>query len=254
MDAICWNCGKLRQLRNSHAIPNTFFKPLARSSNGQFILLTDGPSKAERSQESGQDFLLCSSCEHIFGRKFDHPLSEEFRRIRSAFSRCERIEISNAGSIKSSIASIIWRVSISSSLMYKSFKIPYRLRENLYLELWCENDSERNFSYSVQPIFDRTSRQDGGFGAKELENFLLTPKQWKIAHGFSGRQQSGWGAIFVAGGIAVTMLEPRLSAYKERQKFYLLSNDRISRIRPVDMWTVPYLREFLAYAVHKEKA
>jgi hypothetical protein len=92
MAAICRNCGKLRHLQHSHAIPNAFFRPLARSSSGQFILLTDGPSKAESSQESGRDFLLCSSCEHIFGKTFDNPLSalvpdrrkEEFFILSSA--------------------------------------------------------------------------------------------------------------------------------------------------------------------------
>jgi hypothetical protein len=127
-------------------------------------------------------------------------------------------------------------------------------RSTTPFQLWCRTDAKRSFSYSVQPIFDPTPKQDGGFDARELEKFILTPKQWNVAHGFSGRRQSGWGAIFIAGGVVVTLIQPRLSAYKERQRFYLLSNDRFSRIRPVDMWKIPYLPEFLRYAVYKEKA
>ena len=254
MQGICRNCNHPKALRRSHAIPNSFFKPLARGGSGQFVELSDGPSKARASQESGQDYLLCSKCEGIFSEQFDKPIAEEVRRLRAAFSnRLTEIE-SDVERIKSGIASIVWRASISNARLFKSFKIPSGSYSDVVSEMRIDRREERRFSYSMRPIYDPTLKEDGGFDTAALENFIVTPKPWGIAHGYGGRRKEGWGAILLMGGVVVTMHQPRLSPYKERQRFYLPTNRLKSPVRPTDMWSVPHLREFLAFVVHKEKS
>lgn len=252
MLGTCRNCRKEKSLRRSHAIPNGFFKPLARGSRGQFIEITDGPSDARTSQDSGREFLLCDTCERIFDEQFDRPIIDEVRRIRSALTKGVNQIESDVERVKSGLASIIWRASESEARIYESYKLSQKIRNELFEEMYNSNSLGRLFSYGIQPIFDAKDN-DGRIYNEIIEKFIVTPKLWNINHGFGGRLKKGWGTIFVMGGVVVTICQPRLSPYKERALHYLPSNRQNYQLRPVDMWSIPYLKEFLVQAVQKEK-
>jgi hypothetical protein len=253
MNGICRNCGKTRLLQHSHAIPNGFFRPIARAGGGQFIEINDGQSLARNSQDSGCDFLLCSQCEALFGSVFDAPLIDEVRNIRKAFRSGVKALASDPEKIKASISSILWRASVSQARLYRKFVVPSQIFYHLEREMWSIKGRNREFSYSVSPVYDKFPGNALGFSEEMLSNFILTPKPWNIAHGFAGRVRNGWGAIFLVGGAAIAVVQPRLSPYKERQNLFLNSDGAESHVRPIDMWSVPYVREFLGNAVRKER-
>jgi hypothetical protein len=248
---ICFSCHKRPSIPNSHAIPRSFFRKISRENSGKFIVLTDGTDPARNSTDISKAHILCTECEKVFDVKFDRPVINAVRKIRSAYEgKKKAIVLDDCSAFRRSLASILWRCSKSNSPFYSAFK-PNHEFEAL-LETDWRGEGELCLAYKLDPLIDSVPSSEGGLSSKDLEMYIMPPRLLSVSHGYKARAKRGVGTIFVMGGVVVTAVAPRPSKTRERQSGYMRADSEIS-LKGADIWEIPFVKEFLRFAVHKER-
>jgi hypothetical protein len=248
---ICCSCHRRPSIPNSHAIPRSFFRKISRENSGKFIIINDGADPARNSVDISKAHILCTECEKVFDVKFDRPIIDAVRKIRSAYEgKKKTIVLDDSTAVRRSLASILWRCSKSSSQLYSAFK-PNQEFEAL-LETDWRGEGEFCLAYKLDTLIDSVPFSQGGLSSKDLEMFILPPRLHSVSHGYKARAKRGVGTIFVMGGVVVTALAPRPSKTRERQSGYMRTDSGIS-LKGADIWEIPFVKEFLHFAVHKER-
>lgn len=116
MTQLCALCRTNSDLKNSHIIPEFFFKPLYDSIH-RFHVLPSDPAKREKHEQKGfREFLLCGTCEIKLGRWEDYA--------KRAFVDAEGVQITTVKNriifrdldyrrFKLFQISLLWRMGVS---------------------------------------------------------------------------------------------------------------------------------------------
>jgi hypothetical protein len=201
---ICCSCHKRPSIPNSHAIPRSFFRKISRENSGKFIVLTDGADPARNSTDISKAHILCTECEKVFDVKFDRPIIDAVRKIRSAYEgKKKTIVFDDCTAIRRSLASILWRCSKSNSPFYGGFKPNHEFET--FLETDWRAEGELCLAYKLDPLFDSVPSSEGGFSSKALEMYIMSPRLLSVSHGYKAREKKGVGTILVMGGVVVTV-------------------------------------------------
>jgi len=133
--------------QNSHIIPKFFGKGLFYGTNPRHGLSIDKTGKREKVQDIlKEDYLLCPDCEKGISlfenycilrleRFNDIRCFTDFKKIKRGefeYFECKEIDIRIFNLF---IYSVVWRVSISSSFAFGSFKLPIVEEEKLRVTL-----------------------------------------------------------------------------------------------------------------------
>ncbi|SLN38010.1 hypothetical protein TRL7639_01888 [Falsiruegeria litorea R37] len=215
----CAYCHNTAELRDSHAIPDAFFRSISKDNNGQLIAIPGSDGKIHLSQDTGKAKLLCEDCEREFNKRFDAPLVNAYRTWDKAFiEKGSGATLSfSAEQLAQGLASIFWRASVSGNDFYENASVTTPDIDRL---LNVVNADRKNVlklcSCFISRLYDKNSQRDGGFKTDSLSKVILPVTAYRINVG--GTQQSNsiaFAAVFQ--GFISHITIPRLP-YKFRNK------------------------------------
>ena len=135
---ICKLCLKHKELQLSHAIPNTYFKHVLRSGNGNAIKMDSDPKAyIEYTNDSGKELMLCRECESHINQFYESHANDLFKKaLRTKFEN----QLVSFGTYKPEslinfFISILWRAAHSKQEIYKCVYLPNELLEKFRLHI-----------------------------------------------------------------------------------------------------------------------
>ncbi|MGU3796416.1 hypothetical protein [Vibrio diabolicus] len=176
MRSKCKLCRTPSELCNSHAIPDSLFKSIFSAGSGQAILL-DGADGVpiKKTQDSWATKQLCKRCESKLNTYYE-DYSQKVLRNKFGSERTESgVSFQNIDTqiIRSFVAAILWRVSISDHKNYAAITLSDKLNEKLRFTLNTSSEiSKRTFSVRGFKLIDST---EGSFSRKNLRDCIISP-------------------------------------------------------------------------------
>lgn len=167
----CRYCGQAAVLCKSHAIPDTYFRRLARKNNGQTFRSTNTADTFDTSQESGWDYLLCAACEAMFNQKLDKPSIKFLDRYRHQITSGLKAGEFDNSLLARFLLSIVWRAGVSQNPTYRGLEL-------LPSDMDCIKTLLQNPDRSPLEIFDIEvfNLIDSNIGAKPSDLIdIITP-------------------------------------------------------------------------------
>lgn len=197
---ICPLCMNYKELCDSHAIPDSFFKKILRKDSGKAIAIVDDKfSPISYSSNSWSEYLLCFDCEQHISNTYEGKAVPILRGnlctvLKGSYGvTSKNIEKSFSTSmLKLFLCSILWRSALSSHPGYSGVVLTSQLIEILRKSILHKSDiKERDFTIQISRITDSTQ---GGFGHNELRGVIISPffrkrsetKQFSFCYLFEG--------------------------------------------------------------------
>lgn len=248
----CCYCRDERELCKSHAIPKAIFRDMKdKQDSGDLIFIgSEGPIRLEG--QEGAWRLLCEACEQLFNQQYDkyfvdmiRSWSDDILEAKSCMTRPECPEW-----FARSIASIIWRASISNSPFYRGFTLTGRVENILREMLMSEEGSIYSLaSFKVEKLCD----PDGDIAFKELANKILMPKRANNMPDL-GMYKEHMSIVTIFSGFQFTMVLPSISKM-DRNKFKFLGRPGKRISAPyVDVFSLPWFRDIALNVSSKTKS
>jgi len=121
----CRLCGELAQLRNSHIIPEFYYKPIYDEKHRFFELSTNIEHKTKFPQKGIREYLLCDNCENRLS-KYETYSATMFGSKTRAVKKGDEIIVNNIDYklFKLHQISILWRIAISSRNIFSKIELP----------------------------------------------------------------------------------------------------------------------------------
>lgn len=143
--AICVLCQKEGELRNSHIIPESFYKNIGiyTEKNIYYQIKTDGTNSDIRLMQKGvREYLLCNDCEQLLNNFYEKYAENLFFRNCQLENFIDHIELLNTDSnkIKLFILSILFRASVSTLEFFKNITLTQAQNDHLR-DMILNNDS-----------------------------------------------------------------------------------------------------------------
>ena len=178
----CALCLEFKDLKHSHAIPNSFFKELTKGSDGkkglQAIVVTgDSDTYAKRTNESWWTEQLCLDCEQRINQKYEkyclaHLRGQRGRKIRHdggiTFKEfdLEKLQLFSL--------SIFWRAANSEHPSYSRVFIPEPWNDELRKHILDERPVPLGLA-TVKVSHLKDKRKNGIITDKALTEIIMTP-------------------------------------------------------------------------------
>ncbi|TFF62664.1 MULTISPECIES: hypothetical protein [Comamonas] len=174
----CALCLQVKDLKRSHAIPDSVFKVIFRKNNGKAISFdTDDISPVAYSTDSWWEHQLCECCERHLNLSYETYSLSAIRGKKGKVVKSELgVSISNVDALKLQLffSSILWRAGKSKNDAYKKIRIPDDLDETLRSHILAKSRIPlRKLTVRVSRLIDRS--KDGAFSMDVLRNFVCTP-------------------------------------------------------------------------------
>ncbi|MGE6213083.1 hypothetical protein [Comamonas aquatica] len=206
----CALCREYRKLSKSHVIPNSYFRAMKRSFNGKLVAMDSSPNTtASLSQDSLDDYLLCSKCEGHFG-KWETLWIRRLRQASKLFAKdIDEVPLSSFEyeTFRCFLLSIIWRAAVCARAEFSLVKLPDDVLESLRADLHAGKVSEAaGIGNRIRKLVDPSEFLKHG----DLEQFAATPMT------FSSGGLVGYQLFF--GGYVVDFITSKITR-------------RVSRIR-----------------------
>lgn len=126
MKSICKLCLKDSELRNSHIIPEFFYKPMYDSKHRFFQLSLEQNKKNKYVQKGLREYLLCNDCEQHINEYEKYANRVMFYEKHLSIKQDDKIDIIEGLDyrlMKLFQLSILWRASISSLPTFSNVKL-----------------------------------------------------------------------------------------------------------------------------------
>jgi hypothetical protein len=115
-EAACKLCGLDRPLRDSHIIPEFFYRP-GYDDKGRLLALSNERDRPAYVQKGLRERLLCADCEQLLNDRYERPFADLWYRRGTLPERCDEKLLHLTGldysSFKLLHLSILWRGSVS---------------------------------------------------------------------------------------------------------------------------------------------
>jgi len=133
---ICLLCQKEAELRNSHIIPESFYKNIGiyTEKNIYYQIKTDGKKSDIRFMQKGvREYLLCNDCEQLLNNSYEKYAENLFFKNCQLENFVDHIELLNADSskLKLFILSLLYRASVSTLDFFKGINLTPLQNEHL---------------------------------------------------------------------------------------------------------------------------
>lgn len=180
MFGVCKLCRLPKELCNSHAIPDSYFRVLFQKNSGKAILLSTDDDDIDYDSDSMATPQLCDSCEKLLNEQYEKYSINLFRNAyRNVSKEKEGIFFDDVDleKIIKFILAIYWRACVSDHQRYGGAvmheKLLYENGETQLRECML-NDSKfpgSFFSVKVQRLFDST----GCWSLGSLKDQIIIP-------------------------------------------------------------------------------
>jgi hypothetical protein len=243
---VCALCQKEGELRNSHIIPDAYFRGMKREGSGSLVAVDDiNETLVRRSIESWSEYLLCDCCEKRFSR-WETQCIRSLRQTAKVFERAGNsgapIQNYSYATLRLFLLSILWRAGVSTQQQFTRIQLPPECLESLRLSLYLDEPLQPfKFNCRVRKIFDKS----GKFSSSSLECVLLSPAQY-----LTGNRTV---CTFIFGGYEVEYYIPT-SSLKQIRELGMVRDKLNCFVPPVDMRALPSLMNLFRAGLNKARA
>jgi len=229
----CALCLEESPLRDSHIIPNAYFRHMKRQKAGRLITFDDSSSTPVRySNESWYEPLLCASCEQRLS-KWETSCIDSLRRTGRLF---EHSGIGGASAHKFNhrtfhdfLLSVLWKAAIARHPAFSRVVLPPAVLEEFRLCLHKDMPTHQaHFDCRIRKLVDGQRH----FAIRALESFLTSPTV-KIT-------STGGAFMFIFGGYVIDYFVPR-APFRQRQALGFVKRQAPLFIPSVDFSDIPEL-------------
>lgn len=130
MEGTCKLCGKIKQLKKSHIIPNSVFKALYDRGNNvpqYYKLPTEPDDPVSRDQGGIWEHLLCQSCEQRLGvwEKYGIEVLRDGKGVSTQIISERAIKLNDIDYVnfKFFLLAILWKASIAQNPSFKEVEL-----------------------------------------------------------------------------------------------------------------------------------
>lgn len=210
----CALCHKRKKLKNSHIIPEFFFKPLYNEKHRFQVIPSINEEKVSYEQKGKRENLLCEECEGKIS-KYERYTSQLFYGSNEVFNTDEnpiRIEGIDYKKFKLFQLSLLFRASVSNLDFFKKVNLgPHE--EKIRRMLNDENPGGEN-DYPCIILIPETR------GRLMSDKLILTPEEIKK---FEGHRQYR----FILGGCFWVYIVSSHTSMFSFKKFFLKENGEL---------------------------
>ncbi len=208
--SVCALCLRTANLRDSHIIPNAYFKSMKRDNAGKLIAFdSNDESVARQSIESWLEHMLCHECEQRISRWETVSIEMLRRTAQSIETLCNHgglVERYDYPTLRLFLLSVLWRATVCSLDEFNDITLPTEYQEQLRIDLhFSDSSNQIELCCRMAKIVDRA----GVFTAKNFENIAVSPRSEPC--GANGK------CTFIFGGYRVLisdMPQPAESAWR----------------------------------------
>ncbi|MCH2042149.1 MAG: hypothetical protein MK185_16075 [Saccharospirillaceae bacterium] len=224
MNTVCKLCLLSDDLRNSHAIPDAFFRRILAANNGHAKILDSSLLGYKESSDSWATYQLCGVCEQHLNSTYERYSIGVLRGHGGVAKRSEAgVTFSGIDTNRICIflISILWRAACSNHDSYNGAVFPYefyksntveKLRLSIYQNLIVPTNL---VSIKISRIFDSKV----GFSADKLKDLIVAP--FHRPFGEKGKVSVN----FVIEGFLITLIMPGIS-HKERRRHNIINRTK----------------------------
>jgi hypothetical protein len=249
----CRFCGNEGKLRNSHSIPNGFFRLLMQAGSGSAIDISTGPGKIRGTSDTGAEYLLCGQCETDFNKEFDAPLVNGLKLLDQKIQNIgfsARISFSHE-QMAQAIASIIWRCCESGASHYDGTSVDdTHLAQLKHLLTTPREQILRECSVRIDRL--QYSSEDGS-DQEIISRLIVAPVPCSVVTG-KGNLAKSFGFYFAMQGFLIHLIVPKLPYFKNRKSGYLKRGFTTLHAPPTSILKYPPLMRMLVIARAKYEA
>lgn len=224
--AVCKLCLNTRELRESHALSDSWFRVILRRSGGQAITIDNTRAGLiARSQDSWWDYLLCGECEQRIGSYEKYGIERLRGRPKGKSHLHEggySLRDFDYSRFKLFTTSLLWRAAISRHGSFQNVTLTSSDCEEARNSLLSGRAVSRlRFGCRLGRLIDPNK----SFNQAALEEFIVSPDVER------NRNYPFSVFTFVAGGYVFEFFTPQLPpSWKERPGV----------IRPTKVMLIPY--------------
>ena len=245
-NGYCALCLKLGPLKESHIIPNAYFRKMKRQRSGRLVAFDSLPNTNVRlTNDSWSEPMLCETCEEIFSKL-------ETKCIRSLRLTAKAIENHSVHgaclpkydykSLNHFLVSILWRAAVSKQEPFSDVDIELSLVSEIRERLLEGKTPAHSFVHcQLRKIVDRSKK----IKASKYEGVVASPST--SLHG------NNVAFTFIFAGYFVKFYLPSLPS-KVRGQLGLVKNTQSLFIPVVGMTEVQELMKLLVVGYAKHKA
>lgn len=182
----CALCLETKELRRSHAIPDSIFKRISRKNNGQAISFNDDDSSpVDYSSDSWWEYQLCGNCEQHLNTSYEqyslsairggkgsvlkHDLGVTFRKVDTLVFHLFFL-------------SIFWRAANSKNDAYQKVYIPEPWNNDIRIHLLQKSRVPLRFiTVKISRLIDKSAGE--GFSLEILKNVIVSPFFRNLSNG-----------------------------------------------------------------------
>lgn len=174
----CALCLKHSNLQRSHAIPDSIFRKITKSNNGQAIIIKDDEdTPLHLSSDSWWSYQLCIACEQHINASYEQYSISVLRAHKGVFKKCSAgvtfTEI-DTKKLQLFFLSILWRAASSDSYAYSKVHLPEAYIEMLRTHIINKKPVPLNkISAKISRLIDKTTT--GGFDQNILKSIITAP-------------------------------------------------------------------------------
>lgn len=174
----CALCLEQKDLRRSHAIPDSIFKRITRKNNGHAISFKDdAASLVDYSSDSWWDYQLCDSCEQHLNFGYEQYSLSAIRGGKGVVIKHDLgitlIKIDTL-IIQLFFLSIFWRAANSKNEAYRKVYIPEPWNNVLRTHLLNKSRVPLRFmTVKISRLIDRSA--EAGFSPEILKSVIVSP-------------------------------------------------------------------------------
>lgn len=242
---ICRLCNEKKELRQSHAIPDSIFTVLFRRNSGKAILLTSDDREIEYINDSLDTEQLCDGCEKWLNQSYE---SYSINLLRNTYGNTEKKDDGvhfhevDVDKFMKFILAIFWRAAVSTHECYKGAVMDQELfykngAEKLRKALYENSEIPSSlFSVKVRRLRDST----GCWDLKSLKDLIVVPfpspyeKDRKVS------------VNFAIEGFYFSVVMPGLSDKERRQDIVLYPKGKQFVAKYIDFLSINEMRELIA--------
>lgn len=245
----CALCLQFKDLRRSHAIPDSVFKVIFRKNNGKAISFeTDEVSPVTYSTDSWWEHQLCDCCERHLNLSYETYSLSAIRGKKGRVVKSELgVSISGVDALKLQLffSSILWRAGKSKNDAYKKVRIPDDLDEILRSHILAQSRIPlRKLTVRVSRLIDRSI--DGAFSMDVLRNIVCTPFVRRIS-------LDSFVYCFLFEGFFIELFVPGYRFNKTSEFGVINPKNKILMIPYIDIFDIPEFVDALLMGYKKNK-
>ena len=180
----CALCLETKDLRRSHAIPDSIFKRISKKHNGQAVSFNDDDtSPVDYSSDSWWAYQLCSNCEQHLNTSYEQYSLSAIRGGKGKVIKHNLgVTLSKVDTLILQLffLSIFWRAANSKNEAYQKVQIPEPWNNNLRTHLLQQTRVPLRFmTVKISRLIDNSAER--GFSYETLKDIITSPFPRKIS-------------------------------------------------------------------------